>query len=492
MDDADLAAALALDELIPATLAHWRPLLSAGVLFFLERLPPARLAAILAEQLTLPEDAPPAARAVALLAQCPTLHKLGQVVARDRRLPPELRTRLQTLESLPPTTPLADVLAAIRAELPAAAPVTLAEAALAEASVAVVLPFTWEEGGTTRHGVFKVLKPGIEQRLAEELAIWRDLGVFLEQEVQRLGLPDVGYRGILDSVRELLAGEVRLDREQAHLRAAAALYAADKQVVIPRPLPWCTPRLTAMERIFGVKLTDTTLPAAERRRLADTAIAALLGQPFWSDADYAVIHADPHAGNLLATDDGRLAVLDWSLIARLSKTQRETVVQALLGALTLDVGRICRALAALGRLKAHDPLLVKTVEQALNRVTQGELPGFDWLVTLLDKLAFSTDAGFRDELVLFRKAWLTLAGVLADLSDADSAAADRVLLTQGLYRFVSELPARPLVPVVTREFATHVSNADLWLLGVTAGLVPARYWLRRWQVAWREIMHYSA
>ena len=36
---------------------------------------------------------------------CPSLHKLGQVLARDRRLDAQLRVRLQTLESLPPDTP---------------------------------------------------------------------------------------------------------------------------------------------------------------------------------------------------------------------------------------------------------------------------------------------------------------------------------------------------------------------------------------------------
>src|SRR5574337_1188000 len=76
--------------LVPAQYAAWRPLVAGGLRFFLENLPARRLSAIVAEQLTLPA-AGVAERVTALVRHCPTLHKLGQVVARDRRLAPELR-----------------------------------------------------------------------------------------------------------------------------------------------------------------------------------------------------------------------------------------------------------------------------------------------------------------------------------------------------------------------------------------------------------------
>jgi len=364
--DADLLDALALDRLVPDSLARWRPLVSEGLLFFLDRLPPEHLEEIVAAQFALALDTDPHQRVVTLLAQCPTLHKLGQVVARDRRLDAGLRARLQTLESLPAVTPMAAVRSRIRAELPPDAPVTLADEALAEASVAVVVPFTWQADGATHEGVFKVLKPGVETRLHQELAIWSELAEHLEVHAARLGLPALDYRDTLDSVRELLAREVRLEVEQENLRAAAAFYADEPRVQIPAPLPWCTPRMTAMQRVHGVKLTDA--PPASRRALAGIAIDALLGRPFWSDAPAAVIHADPHAGNLFATLDGRLAVLDWSLTARLDKARREAVVQAVLGALTLDAGRIRQSVAGLGSLDPDNPHLLAAVERALDRV----------------------------------------------------------------------------------------------------------------------------
>ncbi|MFT4103501.1 MAG: AarF/UbiB family protein [Burkholderiaceae bacterium] len=471
----ELLQAIGVDRLVPESLARWRPLVCDGVLFFLGKLPAPRRAEIMAAQLALPADADPGQRIIALLTQCPTLHKLGQVLARNPSLPEALRLRLQALESMPALTPMPVLLAHIRRELPADAALTIADEALAEASVAAVVPFTWQEDGELRHGVFKVLKPGIEARLRDELAVWLELGAYLEQRAGELGLPPLDYRDTLDSVAELLANEVRIDNEQANLAAAAAFHAGSKDVAVPRLLrAWCTPRMTAMERVFGRKLTDAELPPQARARLADTTVAALLAEPFWNGDENVFFHADPHAGNLLVTDDGRLAVIDWALVARLSKHQREAIVDAVLGGLTLDADRVCRAVSGLGTLPPDHPVLREAVERALQRVRRFELPGFGWMVALLDEVASRTEAGFRKDLILFRKLWATLSGVIRDL--AGEHRPDKALILTGLEHFAAELPSRYTAPFGSRAFDTHLSNADLLRLWATFGLVAARYW----------------
>jgi ubiquinone biosynthesis protein len=471
----ELLQSIGLQDAVPASLERWRPLIVEGVLLLLQRLPAHRQAAILDAQLRLPADASAGQRLVALLQQCPTLHKLGQVVARHRGIPEPVRRELQLLEIPPATTPVAELVAGIRRELPADAPVALAGEALAEGSVAVVIPFTWQDGGQVRHGVFKVLKPGVEQRLHEELAVWLDVADRLQQRGRELGLPALEYRDTFDSVRELLANEVELTFEQANLAAAGRMYANDARIQVPRLLPWCTARITAMERVFGTPVVDPRLPRGVRERLGESMVAALLARPFWSNDEQALIHADPHAGNLVATDDGRLAILDWSLAARLSKAQREALVDAAIGGLTLDAPRVCRAVSSLGSLAPGHPVLRAAVERALRQVRQFRLPGFDWLVALLDDIASGTEAGFRRELILFRKAWLTLRGVIDDV--AAGCNADPALLRVGLQRLLAEWPSRMTAPFDSRRFDSHVSSADLVGLWMSASWLPARFWL---------------
>lgn len=469
---------LALDALIPEHLARWRPLISEGLGFFLTHLPTERLNTLMEAQFALPTEADPRERLVTLLGQFPTLHKLGQVVARERHLDAALRQRLQTLESMPPRTPMAPVQAAIRRELPQETQLHIAPQALAEASVAVVVPFHWQSPQGTQHGVFKVLKPQVAEHLAQELAIWSELADYLDEHAHSLGLPPLDYRATLDSVRELLTQEVQFPVEQQNLQAAAACYAQEPRVFIPQLLPWCSPQLTAMQRVFGVPLSEA--PQAQRHALANTSLTALLGQPFWSRANPAVFHADPHAGNLMLSDDGRLAILDWSLTARLEKTQREQVVQAVLGGLTLDALRLRQALAPLVGLTPLHALLEKPVEIALAQVAQGRFPGVAWLLEILDGLALAGAIRLQDELLLFRKAWYTLAGVVQDLHG--QLAVDSLMLRLAVQRLLQEWPWRGFYPPTDRSHASHLSNWDVWQLSHRMALLPLGLWLRRWSL----------
>ncbi len=485
--DTNLNQLFDITPLIPPQYAAYGPLLTDGLLFFLQRLSVPRLAAITSEQLALPENTSLIDRTIALLHHCPTLHKLGQVVARDQRLSLDLRKRLQRLESLRPTVPMSTIKEIIRKELGRPRGLTLASQALAEASVAVVVPFTWREPGmrTAHDGVFKVLKPGVEERLREELAIWTALGNFLEQRCKHYDLPVLDYADTLDSVHKLLVNEIHLEREQRHLVQAAQFYADYSQVVIPRLLPLCSSKITAMERINGRKVTNFAGSAPQRERLANTIFDALIAQPFWSVTSSTTFHGDPHAGNLLVADDGRLAILDWSLIARLNKDQRVAVVQIVLGALTLDETHVCRAVATLVRKPPPESLLRAVVSDALRQVALGAFPGFDWILGLLDRLATSTQVGFSEDLIMFRKALLALTGVIADISNQRSN--EGVLLSSGLRQFHSELARRFFVSIDSRDFGSHVSTKDLYRLWYSMPLTATRYWLKNYELYWQEL-----
>lgn len=478
--------ALEIGDFVPPALAPWRPLVVEALSYFLERLPPPRLAAIVEDQFALDEDAAAAVRLVALLSRCPTLHKLGQVLARHPRLDPVLRRELQSLESMPSMTPFAPIRARIREELGDAAAITVADAALAQGSVAVVVPFTYCDDGRTLDGVLKVLKPGVEALLAEELAVLPEVAEFLERRSRELDLPALDYREHLATVQRLLTKEVLLEVEQEHMRRAARAYADEPRVWIPRVLRWSTPRMTAMERVFGTKVPDAPLAPTRRREVAETLISALLAQPFWTASDEALFHGDLHGGNLIVAADGRVAVIDWSLAGSLAKGAREALVAIALGGLMLDAPRIRRAIGSLARgVAPDDPVLVEVVERALDRlVLRRTLPGFDWLLAMLDEFAMRSAAGFPEDFALFRKSWLSLNGVIGDL--AGEVSPDLPLLALGLQRFVAEFPARLVARPASLAFATHVSNADVVELSVSSWASSWRYWARLF-AAWARL-----
>jgi ubiquinone biosynthesis protein len=485
---------VAASHLLPRIYARYRPVLADGLCFFLERLPAKRLRRIFVAQMRLPGSTPIAERVVALLHHVPTLHKLGQVMARDRRLDAAFRTQLQRLESFEARSSRAAILQWLDRELPARGRTGLqfGSRPLAEGSVAVVMPFVWQNSSarTPRHGVFKVLKPGIGKLLAEDLAIWKLLGEFLDEECERYDLPALDYRETFGTVRDLLVHEVKLDVEQRNLAEAAAEYASAACVRIPLLLPFCTPRLTAMERIEGDTITARLARnGAGLATLAPVLAEALVARPMFSARPAALFHADPHAGNLLVTPEGQLALLDWSLVGRLSKRHRIGVAQLLLGAVTLDAGRMQQGLAALARHMPDPAALAEVLQRNLRELRLGALPGVVWLTRLLDQAVIEARVRFEGDLLLFRKSLLTLEGLLADLTEREESAAsivlDRALVGLFLQHLLQEWPERWLQPIHARTFASHVSTHDLLSVLCSGPATWARYWAETWLDALR-------
>jgi ubiquinone biosynthesis protein len=115
IDPQDLAA------VVPDCYAEFRPIVADGLTFFLNHLSPARLAEVFQAQAELPANTNLARRLVVFLHACPALHKIGQVVARNRHLDPQLRRHLQKLESLKPRMPIEQLRPLLERELAPAA-----------------------------------------------------------------------------------------------------------------------------------------------------------------------------------------------------------------------------------------------------------------------------------------------------------------------------------------------------------------------------------
>jgi ubiquinone biosynthesis protein len=468
----------ALASVVPDELARFRRPLGSALAGFLEGLPAEDQAALLAAQAALALDASPGQRLALLARSCPALHKLGQVLARDRRLPAELRGHLQELESLPPTVPLATIEAILTRELGPLAQrgVTLLPPALAEASVAVVIPF--RDDRTSRQGVFKLLKPGVEERLERELELLGRVGADLDERCGELDIPPLDYQETFEQVRDRLRHEVRLDLEQCHLERAREVYQAHPRVQVPALLEHCTPRVTAMERLTGQKVTEHGLSCRyERRCLGDLVVEALIAGPIFSRAGEALFHGDPHAGNLLLTADGRLGLLDWSLVGVLGEFERTAFAQMVLGSLTLDGPRIVTALAELAEWGRIDrQALASVVDAWLGRIRQGNFPRFTSLMGLLDEAVQKGGLRVGADLLLFRKTLHTLEGVVADIG-AEEGRLDAVLLGHQLGHLVAEYPRRWLTLPNSRAFATRLSNADLLEAVLGWPCTVARFWL---------------
>ncbi|MEX2186660.1 MAG: AarF/UbiB family protein [Pirellulales bacterium] len=477
----------ALASVLPGEYGRFARPVRDGLVVFLNGLPDEHQSSVAREQAALDPTASISLRLATLARSCPVLQKLGQILARDRHLAPELRRHLSELESLTPTVSLDAIQASLAKELGPLGPrgIALDPPAIAEASVAVVIPFTWNARGHRDgppNGVFKLLKPGIEQRLDLELGLLEKVGTHLDERCHELKIPHLDYRDAFQRVREKLACEIRLDEEQRHLTLAKDFYSGDHRIQIPTLFDeHSTPRVTAMERVTGGKITDHALNRAEdKRRLADLVAKALITLPIFSPKREAMFHADPHAGNLFLTDDHRLAILDWSLVGWLGERERVAIVQIVLGAVALDATRIASVLEGLADRQCLDrPALAEIVRRSVDRIRRGQIPGLAWLIEMLDEAVRSARLRVAADLMLFRKTLHTLEGVVAAVA-ADDDRIDDVLLGEFLRHFAVEWPRRWCASPASREFATRLSNLDLTQTLLNFPSSAVRFWTGCW------------
>jgi ubiquinone biosynthesis protein len=264
---------------------------------------------------------------LALTELGPTFIKLGQILSsRPDLAGPSLAEELQQLQaSVPPDPP--DVFCntlqeSLRDRANAFGHVD--DVPLAAASIGQV------HGGTLANGqpiVIKIQRQGIQQLVHRDLEVLAGIA----QLAQRV--PALAPWRPADLVRQLtpmLLRELDFDRERQNLRLFRRLLADDDKVVVPEPFDeLSSSRVLAMERLNGTpigQLHAVGSPPAVRQSLARHIADVYAAMVF----RHGVFHADPHPGNLLLLDDGRLGIVDFGMIGRLDDRLRERIGDMLL------------------------------------------------------------------------------------------------------------------------------------------------------------------
>ncbi len=413
--------------LVPEAYAQWRPLVRDSMMFVVSRLSPARLAPKIVEQMELPADTLPEDRLLRFIAKVPGLQKIGQMLARNRRLDPRIRRALTELENGISDVSISEISAVILKEVGSQFEryaVKVDSAILSEASVSAVVGFTWRNPQSRRRevGVFKVLKPHIPGCYAEDMKILQQLAEFLACRYRAEGVRLAGVADTLTEIRLLLEREVDFPGEQATLLNSLRPYRSIPGVRVPRLIqPLSTANVTALTRERGVKVTESVAPKKVRADVAERLVEALMAVPALTRGEDMVFHADPHAGNVLYDRRrGDLVILDWALTGHLSLRERRSVFMLVLMTMLRDAEGM---IGAIERLRLRGPTddgqQASIVRERATRLLDGlplsHFPTPMDAMRLLDEIALH-GVRFPAALLMFRKAWFTLDGVLEDVS----------------------------------------------------------------------------
>jgi len=467
-------------RLVPEAYYKWRPPVRDAMMFVVERLSPARLAPKLLEQFELPEDTSAEVRLLRLISKVPGLQKLGQVIARTQHLRPALRTALARLENGIRDVKPADIRAILERELAARLEkyeVEIGSRLLSEASVSAVIRFTWRnpETGKRERGVFKVLKPHIPEYFAEDMDYLQGLAHYFGDRHHTYGFPPHLISDTFKKVRRRLQHEVNLAREQKTLQEAWNLYRGVIGVRVPRLIqPLCSSRITAMTEERGTKITNAAsrLSKAQRKRVAEQLLEALVAFPLLSSQEDVIFHGDPHAGNLLYNNrTGELVLIDWALRERLTRDQRRqlAILFAMVG-LRDPVGA-SQAVLALSQPRGRTGserrrVIAEELARFFEELPPSSLPTMVDVMRRLERIAFA-GVKFPGSLIMLSKVMFTLDGIVRDIGASEASMGVPIARQLALHWLIDRKAFRS--PLRTKDWIT---------LQCSALLYTSRVWMR--------------
>lgn len=208
---------------------------------------------------------------------------------------------------------------------------SFSESPIGRASISVVHKATTRDG---RRVAVKVLRPGIERRVATDLDLFQPL---LEIVAKQTGEYAAGQLlAMFQGFREQIGEELDLRNEaraMAHYRWLLEQVNLTR-VMVPEVFEDLSgPRVLTMEFLDGVPVDDLTTVAHYGYDPAPVVQEVIKGF-LLTAIRWGTFHGDVHAGNLLLLPDGRVGVIDWGIVGRLDPETHQffrLLIEAALG-----------------------------------------------------------------------------------------------------------------------------------------------------------------
>jgi ubiquinone biosynthesis protein len=348
----------------------------------------------------------------------PTFIKLGQLLStRADLLPTPYLEALSRLQDRIEPFPYEQVDEIVSGELGVRISKAFADfdpEPLAAASLAQVHLAHMRDG---RAVVVKVQRPNIREQIIEDLEALGQMAQFLDTHTE-IG-KRYEFENMLLGLRRSLLRELDFKVEANNLITFAENLREFERIVIPDPIEnFSTARVLTMEYIPGKKITDLSplrLMEIDGPGLARELFRAYLKQILLDG----LVHADPHPGNVMLTEDNQIALLDLGMVTRLLPGFRDNLLRLMLA---ISEGRGEEASETAIRMGEAKPgfnkseftsrvaeLVAEHADSNLSRLNSGQV--------VLEITKISADCWFRlpPEFTMVAKALLNLDRVVFTL-----------------------------------------------------------------------------
>jgi len=276
----------------------------------------------------------------------PTFIKLGQILStRPDILPPRYLRELTHLQDRVPPFPYDDVVRTISEDFGTPPNELFAEFETEPTAAASIAQGHRAKMHDGREVFVKIRRPRIDRTVTVDLEILSHLASLVERHAPDLSM--VQPTRLVEEFGRSIGRELDLSIEAANLTRFRRQFEGREGIYIPEVFgDYGSARVLTMEFIRGIKPSDTAaLEAAgcDLKKLAALGADLLLEQFFV----HGFFHADLHPGNIRILPPDRYCYLDFGMVGRLSRRERETLGELITGAVAQDERRLVEPVLAM-------------------------------------------------------------------------------------------------------------------------------------------------
>ncbi len=214
--------------------------------------------------------------------------------------------------------------------------------------------------------VLKVQRPGLLPLIRSDVDILRTLARMLDSLIEEIGY--FNLPSLVDEFERTIVEELDFSRERHNIEHFISRYGDKAMFEFPTPyVELSCSNILVMAELVGKKIT-TVEPNTEVAHKMAHAMLELAFEMIFKDG---VFHGDPHPGNIFATPDDRIAVLDFGAVGSFSPRQRDLLMRLILGANVGDCGMMARTLMALGHPTKR--VVISDLENDISSILQRHL-----------------------------------------------------------------------------------------------------------------------
>ncbi len=217
----------------------------------------------------------------------------------------------------------------------------------------------------------KVQRPGLREQITLDLYIVRNIANWLKNNI---GLIRSDLVALIDELGKRVFEEMDYLNEAENAEKFRNLHLHNSKIAVPKIYKENTSRrVLTMEWIDGTKLTNiegVKNLGIDPDEMIEIGVQCSLEQLL----EHGFFHADPHPGNLLALEDGRLCYLDFGMMSEVTRSSRSGLIQAVVHLVNKNFDKLSQDFVKLGFLSKEvnlEPIVPAFQDVFVNAVELG-------------------------------------------------------------------------------------------------------------------------